>query len=56
MNSKVSYVLSGIVFLMLVFAASRNDRAEISERLQSNAKTIETLDQRLEDLQQTVSR
>jgi hypothetical protein len=56
MNSKVSYVLSGLVLLFLVFAASRNDNVEMTERLQSNAETITALEQRLTDLQKTVSR
>ena len=57
MNSTaISYVLSGLVFLFLVFAVSRNDNDEIAELLKSNALTIETMEQRLTDIQQTVSR
>ena len=56
MNSKVSYVLSGLVLLFLVFAVSRNDNAEMTERLNSNAQTIETMERQLTDLQRTVSR
>jgi predicted ribosome quality control (RQC) complex YloA/Tae2 family protein len=46
----------GFAALMLVFAASRRNSAENTELFQSNAKTISALEQRLEDLQQTVSR
>jgi hypothetical protein len=57
MNLKATLgIISGIVALMLVFAASRNDRDEITELFQSNEQTITALEQRLEDLQQTVSR
>ena len=35
---------------------SRNDNDEIAELLKSNALTIETMEQRLTDIQQTVSR
>ena len=55
-STAISYVLSGLVFLFLVFAVSRNDNDEIAELLKSNALTIETMEQRLTDIQQTVSR
>ena len=55
-STAISYVLSGLVFLFLVFAVSRNDNDEIAELLNSNALTIETMEQRLTDIQQTVSR
>ena len=55
-STAISFVLSGIVFLFLVFAVSRNDNDEIAELLKSNALTIETMEQRLTDIQQTVSR
>ena len=41
---------------MLIFAASRRKSAENTELFQANAKTISALEQRLEDLKQTVSR
>ena len=55
-STDISYVLSGLVFLFLVFAVSRNDNDGIAELLKSNALTIETMEQRLTDIQQTVSR
>ena len=57
MNTKVTLgVVSGLVALMLVFIASRRKSAEIAERLQYSAQTVAELEQRLEDLQQTVGR
>lgn len=57
MNAKVTLgVVSGLVALMLVFIASRRKSAEIAERLQYSAQTVAELEQRLEDLQQTVGR
>ena len=57
MNAKVTLgVMSGLVALMLVFIASRRKSAEIAERLQYSAQTVAELEQRLEDLQQTVGR
>ncbi len=55
-STAISYVLSGLVFLFLVFAVSRNDNDEIAVLLKSHALTIETMEQRLTDIQQTVSR
>jgi len=55
-STAISYVLSGLVFLFLIFAVSRNDNDEIAELLKSNALTIETMEQRLTGVQQTVSR
>ena len=57
MNTKVTLgVVSGLVALMLVFIASRRKSAEIADRLQFSAQTVAELEQRLEDLQQTVGR
>ncbi len=57
MNSKATLgIILGFVALMLIFAASRRKSAENTELFQANAKTISALEQRLEDLQQTVSR
>ena len=55
-STAISYVLSGLVFLFLIFAVSRNDNDEIAELLMSIALSIETLEQRLTGVQQTVSR
>ena len=57
MNSKATLgIILGFVALMLIFAASRRKSAENTELFQANAKTISALEQRLEDLKQTVSR
>jgi len=45
-----------VVVLTLIFAASRRKDPEMAALLRSNAKTIETLEQKLTDLQQTVGR
>lgn len=57
MNLKVTLgVVSGLVALMLFFVASRRKSTEITELFQSNVQTLEALEQRLADLQETVAR
>jgi len=56
MNSKNTLAIVTVVVLTLIFAASRRKDPEMAALLQSNAKTIETLEQKLTDLQQTVGR
>ena len=56
MNSKSTLAIVTVVVLTLIFAASRRKDPEMAALLQSNAKTIETLEQKLTDLQQTVGR
>jgi len=56
MNSKITLAIVSVVVLTLIFAASRRKDPEMAALLQSNAKTIETLEQKLTDLQQTVGR
>ena len=56
MNSKITLAIVTVVVLTLIFAASRRKDPEMAALLQSNAKTIETLEQKLTDLQQTVGR
>jgi anti-sigma28 factor (negative regulator of flagellin synthesis) len=54
MNSINTLAIVTVVVLTLIFAASRRKDPEMAALLQSNAKTIETLEQKLTDIQQTV--
>ena len=56
MNSKITLAIVTVVVLTLIFAASRRKDPEMAALLRSNVKTIETLEQKLTDLQQTVGR
>ena len=56
MNSINTLAIVTVVVLTLIFAASRRKDPEMAALLQSNAKTIETLEQKLTDIQQAVGR
>ncbi|MEO1862674.1 MAG: hypothetical protein ABGY13_06310 [Verrucomicrobiia bacterium] len=56
MSSKITLAIVTVVVLTLIFAASRRKDPEMATLLRSNVKTIETLEQKLTDLQQTVGR
>lgn len=56
MNSKITLVIVAVVVLTLILAAISRKDTEMAVLLQSKAKTIDTLEQKLTDLQQTVGR
>ena len=56
MNSKITLAIVAVVVLTLILAAISRKDTEMVVLLQSKAKTIDTLEQKLTDLQQTVGR